>query len=1569
MFNDLINLTVGSLAFDLGDRVGDVEAHLYGNTLGISGIENQFNYECQVYIHCGLKLATPATFITGEDGLFGAELSNEDTALHLIGPIDLNGHGLTLTANAIHGSEGRVYVEGGISGTGNVTVYTAYTEIIGNFDVRGIVEFKGTGNDFSGKLTLSPTLGSEILFDVSTGVVVNDLLIVNNAGAVKLARANQIGDAATVRLLDGATLQLNGHDDTILNLELISDRNGFRPSVMDTGGGTLTLRGNLKSTNNTATVTPTVKGKLYLPGGSHTFDISGTAYAGLEVQAQISGGGGFSKSGDAALLLKGDNSFDGGVNALSGTIDVYHANGFGSTARGVTLSGGSVTLRNLSVNGETLFVRGTRQITPETGGSLLVSFGVSAWRGAIELDTNLVVSLGDIILSGSISGPGGLALHSGGTVQIGDTNANANANTYTGTTLVRCSRLELNKPFGVHAYSGPLVVGDDVGGPYEVRWLNSYQNPNTPLTLYGRGLVNLNEQVENFGPVTFNGGTVETGMGFFMVQDPIIVNPSAFTATINGNLSLSVSPAYFVVSNGVADPDLRINSVILGASIIKQGQGTLTLAGANAHVGSTVVAEGILQADSNEAFGSLSGKTTVADGAAIRLGDGVLISEQIELSGAGVGGSNSVLQAIGHSTVTGSIVLNGPSTIHVAQNTRLAIDSIISGTGPLTKTGLGHLYLGGISGGVGNNSFSGGTFVASGSLHLSKNPNVHSVPGLLVVGPATAVSPAIARFSRTGTMPPAGNVTVNAHSLLDLNGNNQLLSQLNLNDGGSVQTGGGTLSFTGGGSVNVGTLNPGLSGLRASASISGRVAAADEDYLVFNVSGYGLVPLTPDPEMVVSAEIAGRLSSIAKNGEGTMLLSGNNTFAGSSSTVTEFNINAGAVIAASPTALGGADNWVYVINGASLALVDNIAINKQLYLNSTNPAALDNRGGHNAWAGPISLSRDSGISVNIDWSLTVQGVVSGVGSLTGLRKNGAGMLRLTGNNTYAGTTTLSDGALWVDGSQPQSPVQIRGARLQGNGTVGHVSFTGSPTGVIAPGASPGILTCGNFNANAIGGGTLTVELNGISPGTGHDQVNVRGAVNLTGLRLSGSLDFNPTVGHQFTIINNDGTDAVNGTFIGLQQSAAFILSGALFQISYTGGTGNDVVLTYVSSVPQITVTTLPATEVPNYAVDFDGSDDRVQAATNSFPTITNSFTIELWANPTGFRTETAEVNTGISDINQRFAVFPDHGDGYGVNHVCAGLSVGINGISVYEHAVNYLPSLLVYSNSISGWTHVALVYNNGRPRLYVNGALAHTGLRSTRTFVHPSANLGGSIHALGYGPYQGQLDEVRIWDTALSQTQIQTNLNRSLTGAESALVAYYRCNEKSGTSLADSAPAPPNNSGVLNSGAAFVLSGALPSDTINGPTVTLNGLANPQGVAGAVWFEWGATTNYGNVTAAKAIAGGSRNVSFFQQLTELAAGSYHFRAAGSNSFNVSFGLDQSFTLLHGTPALRIETLADGQVRLLWPTNGPLFRLQSSTNLNPAAWFVVQPPGTVVGANHVVTKATSSRTQFYRLIHP
>src|SRR5204862_4172255 len=67
--------------------------------------------------------------------------------------------------------------------------------------------------------------------------------------------------------------------------------------------------------------------------------------------------------------------------------------------------------------------------------------------------------------------------------------------------------------------------------------------------------------------------------------------------------------------------------------------------------------------------------------------------------------------------------------------------------------------------------------------------------------------------------------------------------------------------------------------------------------------------------------------------------------------------------------------------------------------------------------------------------------------------------------------------------------------------------------------------------------------------------------------------FTPALGTTFVIVNNDGADAVNGTFVGLPEGGGILSAGTVFQISYVGGTGNDITLTAALglSVDDVTV--------------------------------------------------------------------------------------------------------------------------------------------------------------------------------------------------------------------------------------------------------------------------------------------------------------------------------------------------------------------------------------------------------------
>ena len=130
-----------------------------------------------------------------------------------------------------------------------------------------------------------------------------------------------------------------------------------------------------------------------------------------------------------------------------------------------------------------------------------------------------------------------------------------------------------------------------------------------------------------------------------------------------------------------------------------------------------------------------------------------------------------------------------------------------------------------------------------------------------------------------------------------------------------------------------------------------------------------------------------------------------------------------------------------------------------------------------------------------------------------------------------------------------------------------------------------------------------------------------------------------------------------------------------------------------------------------------------------------------------------------------------------------GVSVGTNGVSVYEHGDSYIPALLVWQSpsAITDWIHVAIVYQNKQPKLYINGQLVKTGLLSSKQFVYPSFNFTG----YAYGTYQGYVDEMRIWKEARTQQQIKDNRYGAIAVPQTNLSGYWPLSASTGSTLVD----------------------------------------------------------------------------------------------------------------------------------------------------------------------------------------
>lgn len=530
-------------------------------------------------------------------------------------------------------------------------------------------------------------------------------------------------------------------------------------------------------------------------------------------------------------------------------------------------------------------------------------------------------------------------------------------------------------------------------------------------------------------------------------------------------------------------------------------------------------------------FTGLAGAQSLTLGSAVTLNSGANTS--LLLSGGTtnltIDGSDIALALSNNNLTIGGT--GGPLT--------LTINSNITGSG-LLRIGDGDddltVVLGGTNsmvrttGGVGNTdapvsirvqdgdtvSISDDAALGSGKLSLDD--------GTLAVTGATTIDNEIHLDNLISTINNSADVTISGA----INGT-----------GGLIKTGAGTLTLSG---TNIyqdtTTITNGTLSVTGDANLGN-----SNDAIIFNggnltVTGAGTidntVTLTSNATITNSADVtlSGVISStgnLTKAGANTLTLSGVNTYTGTT-TVTDGTLS---VSADNRLGTGG-----LTLNGGNFTV--------------TGATTIDNA---------VTLSSNATITNSAN--ATLSGVISGANNLT---KAGASTLTLTGTNTYTGTTTVNAGTLSVNGALNGGGTLTvaSGGTLAGSGSItGDVTVASG--GALTPGNSPGTLSTGNLTLSA--GSTTTFELNGTTAGTQYDQIDVTGTVNVTGATLSTSVGFTPANGNTFTLIDNDGADAVTGTFTGLAEGSSFTSGGRTFQISYTAGDGNDVVLTDVTPVP------------------------------------------------------------------------------------------------------------------------------------------------------------------------------------------------------------------------------------------------------------------------------------------------------------------------------------------------------------------------------------------------------------------
>lgn len=215
----------------------------------------------------------------------------------------------------------------------------------------------------------------------------------------------------------------------------------------------------------------------------------------------------------------------------------------------------------------------------------------------------------------------------------------------------------------------------------------------------------------------------------------------------------------------------------------------------------------------------------------------------------------------------------------------------------------------------------------------------------------------------------------------------------------------------------------------------------------------------------------------------------------------------------------------------------------------------------------------------------------------------------------------------------------------------------------------------------------------------------------------------------------------------------------------------------------------------NFALFFDGQDDRVECGVNNLPADNTPGTLEVW-----FKIGSVEGAQG-GDFNNRMLV------GYGTINLSNGARVlAMSGGTI--NFTNWGGDARVNAPDIldGKWHHVAVTHDGANKQtIYCDGEVIGIGnlaLASKAT----NCTIGGVFDGVFNQYFEGTMDEVRIWDVARTQEEIQNNMGITLTGKEEHLVSCWSFDEGSGDITRDSTAN--QNDGTLIGGPKWVESDA-----------------------------------------------------------------------------------------------------------------------------------------------------------------
>jgi hypothetical protein len=235
---------------------------------------------------------------------------------------------------------------------------------------------------------------------------------------------------------------------------------------------------------------------------------------------------------------------------------------------------------------------------------------------------------------------------------------------------------------------------------------------------------------------------------------------------------------------------------------------------------------------------------------------------------------------------------------------------------------------------------------------------------------------------------------------------------------------------------------------------------------------------------------------------------------------------------------------------------------------------------------------------------------------------------------------------------------------------------------------------------------------------------------------------------------------------------------------------------------------------PGGALNFDGANDYVTVPNNNaLKFLDNNFSVEYWAKPT------------LVDGNSHWVISKDNGNS-NLDYI-SGVDGGGKWRFIYKNfAFDLLSTTSVVADT---WYHVACTYDGTTARLFINGIEEATATVNAGAVNNSSdVIIGGRSASSPSQLFQGDIDEVRIWNRALPDCEVKSTKDCQLGASQSGLVAYYAFSKglvnKDNTAYTTLDDATGNNTGTLHN---FTLTGLTSNWTNNKITGTCAVYAAP----------------------------------------------------------------------------------------------------------------------------------------------